>query len=221
MSTTLRVKEIFPTLQGEGSQAGTPSVFIRLSACNLWSGHNANRSTGKGACARWCDTDFVGGDAMAPADLVNKVLHLCSMWQQPHVTITGGEPGLQLRRPAGEKMIELLQVHGVEIAVETNGTIDCSVFRDESIHVTCSPKMLFGSTDVSHIVLPRCTDLKIVVPQWPEASLRSLTNKMGWKNLYFQPLDEPMADHLPLAMRLAELFGARVSIQSHKYVGLP
>ena len=51
------VKEIYYTLQGEGYHTGRPAVFIRFSGCNLWTGHEKDRS---GATCNWCDTDFVG-----------------------------------------------------------------------------------------------------------------------------------------------------------------
>ena len=51
------VKEIYYTLQGEGYHTGRPAVFIRFSGCNLWTGHEKDRS---GAICDWCDTDFVG-----------------------------------------------------------------------------------------------------------------------------------------------------------------
>ena len=56
---TYSVKEIFPTLQGEGAQSGRAAVFCRFSGCNLWSGLERDRST---AICRFCDTDFVGAD---------------------------------------------------------------------------------------------------------------------------------------------------------------
>ena len=55
------VKEIYYTLQGEGYHTGRPAVFIRLSGCNLWTGHEKDRS---GAICDWCDTDFVGTDGI-------------------------------------------------------------------------------------------------------------------------------------------------------------
>jgi len=53
------VKEIFYTLQGEGTNAGRPAVFCRFAGCNLWSGHEKDRAS---AVCKFCDTDFVGVD---------------------------------------------------------------------------------------------------------------------------------------------------------------
>ena len=69
------VKEIFPTLQGEGFHAGRAAVFVRFSGCNLWTGREEDRDA---ATCRFCDTDFVGvgpdggkyADAEALADAV-------------------------------------------------------------------------------------------------------------------------------------------------------
>ena len=58
------VKEIFKTLQGEGSQAGRTAVFCRFSGCNLWSGREQDRA---GAQCTFCDTDFVGTNGTLPA----------------------------------------------------------------------------------------------------------------------------------------------------------
>ena len=54
-----KIKEIYFTLQGEGFHTGRPSIFIRFSGCNLWSGLEKDR---KNAICNWCDTDFVGTD---------------------------------------------------------------------------------------------------------------------------------------------------------------
>jgi 7-carboxy-7-deazaguanine synthase len=117
------VKELFYTLQGEGANAGRPSVFCRFAGCNLWSGREQDRD--KAVC--WfCDTDFVGTDgtgggkfatAEALADAVRR------HWPdgvdgEPFVVCTGGEPLLQLDAP----LTAALKARGFEIAVETNGT---------------------------------------------------------------------------------------------------
>src|SRR6266545_2555719 len=53
------VKEIYYTLQGEGANTGRAAVFCRFAGCNLWTGHEKNRTT---AICSFCDTDFVGTD---------------------------------------------------------------------------------------------------------------------------------------------------------------
>jgi 7-carboxy-7-deazaguanine synthase len=119
------VKELFYTLQGEGTHTGRPAVFCRFAGCNLWSGREDQRAH---AVCRFCDTDFVGTDGpgggrfATAEDLARAV---ASTWKgEPHprsrrfVVCTGGEPLLQLDRPA----VEALHAAGFEVAIETNGT---------------------------------------------------------------------------------------------------
>src|SRR6185436_19063484 len=115
------VKEIFYTLQGEGSNAGRPAVFCRFSGCNLWSGREADREK---AICQFCDTDFVGtdGDGGGRYDADGVAARALSIWnsaQSPFTVITGGEPMLQL----DDALIAALKGRGFEIAVESNGTI--------------------------------------------------------------------------------------------------
>ena len=92
------IKEIFPTIQGEGSLCGTPSVFVRMSGCNLWSGLGEFRNKGKGDCADWCDTDFYKGERKSHVEIVEQIKFYSDSWrtEEPLVVITGGEPFLQL-----------------------------------------------------------------------------------------------------------------------------
>src|SRR5215467_13654024 len=98
---TYQVKEIYYTLQGEGARAGRPSVFLRFSGCNLWSGREKDRAN---AVCKFCDTNFVGtsgpggGSFENPSTLVEAVE---AKWPRadagkPYVVCTGGEPLLQL-----------------------------------------------------------------------------------------------------------------------------
>jgi len=98
------VKEIFYTLQGEGANAGRPSVFCRFAGCNLWSGREEDRAT---AVCTFCDTDFVGTDgegggkfrdAAALVDAIEKTW-ASGAEQNRFVVCTGGEPLLQLDAP--------------------------------------------------------------------------------------------------------------------------
>ena len=118
------VKEIFYTLQGEGHNAGRPAVFCRFSGCNLWSGREIDRSS---AICQFCDTDFVGvngdggGKFESAPELVQAVMNF---WPEKYtgkrlVVCTGGEPLLQL----DEALLAEFHEHGLEVAVETNGTV--------------------------------------------------------------------------------------------------
>lgn len=151
-----RVKEIFYTLQGEGAQAGRPSVFCRFSKCNLWNGREDSRTD---ALCNFCDTDFVGTDGQngglySKAELVSVIK---SLWPNvdcgiPYVVCTGGEPLLQL----DESLIQALHEAGFEVGVETNGTLPAPAGID---WLCVSPK------GRSEIVINQCDELKLVYPQ--------------------------------------------------------
>ena len=221
------IKEIFPTLQGEGSKAGRPAVFIRLAGCNLWSGKEAGRSTGKGTCALWCDTDFVGGTKYNTQELWETVNNLMQGWAAPFVVITGGEPGLQLQKPENRETVTFLLERDVAVAVETNGTISCVAFDllmdFPNGHLTVSPKMLGNDIEsLHHIVQRRGTDLKVVVPS--EAALHlSEMDTWDFEHKYIQPLDigDTGSEALPSCMGVAQGLGWSVSVQTHKLIGLP
>jgi 7-carboxy-7-deazaguanine synthase len=148
------VKEIFLTLQGEGRQAGRRAVFLRLAGCNLWSGREQDRAQ---AQCTFCDTDFVGmdgenGGRYEAEALAEKVSALWGEGSRPLVVITGGEPMLQL----DAALIDALHARGMEIAVETNGTLEAPPGID---WVCVSPKA--GAP----LVLTSGDELKLVFPQ--------------------------------------------------------
>lgn len=219
---TVAVREVFDTMQGEGSMAGAPAVFVRLAGCNLWSGLPNRRPAGAGVCAQWCDTDFARGTKHEPQEVVDTVLRLCDGWQRPLVVVSGGEPCLQLRTPSGERMIELLLNARVWVAVETNGTVQADVLRAVQ-HVTVSPKALRtpGVDQLGHVVVRHGTDLKVVQPQWSEEALR-LMGEWSFVHRFVQPLDDGTGPGaVQPALEVAARLGWRVSAQVHKLLELP
>ncbi len=101
----MKIAEIFYSVQGEGALVGVPSVFVRVSGCNL-------------RCA-WCDTPYTSwspeGDPMETDEIATRV----SGYPARHVVVTGGEPMLF------SETVDLtlrLRALGLHITIETAGT---------------------------------------------------------------------------------------------------
>jgi 7-carboxy-7-deazaguanine synthase (Cx14CxxC type) len=202
------VKEIFRTLQGEGQNTGRVAVFVRFAGCNLWSGREADRPD---AQCKFCDTDFVGGSKYPDASsLVAAILEVWGEEPRGRFTVlTGGEPLLQV----DDSLIQgLLDAH-FRIAVETNGTIAAP---DRIQHLTVSPK---AGTKIEQ---RQAEELKFIFPQegmTPEdaAALVSAAH------LYLQPMDglDKKANTLAAIEYCKAHPWWRLSVQTHKLIGLP
>ena len=206
------VKEIFLTLQGEGGQAGKAAVFCRFAGCNLWSGREEDRATA--ACA-FCDTDFVGmdgegGGRFASAEALVDAIERAWVGGvgDRQVVITGGEPMLQLDAP----LVTALHARGFAIAVETNGTLPAP---DGIDWVCVSPK---GQAPV---VLRSGQELKLVYPQ--AGVDPAAFEAWDFERFYLQPMDGPQRaanTEAAIAYCLAHPRW-RLSLQTHKYLGIP
>lgn len=104
---TLKVNEIFSSIQGEGLRQGEPTIFIRLTGCNLH--------------CRFCDTKhaWAEGEVLTVAEVMEKVRKARKRFPSSWVCLTGGEPLLQ----EVEELIHSLKQEGLLVQVETNGTI--------------------------------------------------------------------------------------------------
>ena len=206
------VKECFLTLQGEGVQSGSRAVFLRFAGCNLWSGREQDRAT---AQCTFCDTDFVGtngeggGKFARAGDLADQVAIIWGRSEERRlVVITGGEPMLQLD---GE-LIDALHGRGFRVAVESNGTLPAV----DGIDWLCvSPK---AGTDV---VQRAGDELKLV---WPQQGIDPAALE-GWDfgNFLIQPMDcNDRQQALDASIQLVmERPLWRLSLQTHKFLGLP
>ena len=205
------VKEMFLTLQGEGGQAGRAAVFCRFAGCNLWSGREEDRA---GAVCTFCDTDFVGMDGDGGgrfADPAALVAAAEALWQgegRRLVVCTGGEPLLQLDAP----LIDAFHAAGFEIAVETNGTLAAPAGID---WICVSPKA------AAELVLRSGQELKLVFPQ-PLAHPSRFAD-LDFERFYLQPMDGPdRAAHTAAAIAYCLAHPQwRLSVQTHKYLGIP
>jgi 7-carboxy-7-deazaguanine synthase len=105
LGASLRVTEIFHSIQGESSRVGLPSVFVRLTGCPL-------------RCV-WCDTEhaFSGGEALTLADILLRVARFgCAT-----VCVTGGEP---LAQKNCLLLLAALCDAGHSVSLETSGALD-------------------------------------------------------------------------------------------------
>ncbi len=209
------VKEIFYTLQGEGTHSGRPAVFCRFSGCNLWTGHEAHRD--KAVC-RFCDTDFVGTDGegggrfRTAEELARAVAKAwggrAHAFAQRYVVCTGGEPLLQL----DEAAVAALHDEGFAVAVETNGTRVAPAGLD---WICVSPKA--GAP----LVLERADELKLVYPQ--QGAAPEDFEGRGFPRLLLQPMDGPDLDrNTTEAVEYCLSHPQwKLSLQTHKYIGIP
>lgn len=129
----LTVAEVFgPTMQGEGPSAGRRAAFIRLGGCNLH-------------CS-WCDTPYTWDASRfdlrveLTAHSASTLARLALASETRLVVITGGEPLLQNRRAGWTALLDELADAGVDVEIETNGTI-APIPHRARITYNVSPKL--------------------------------------------------------------------------------
>jgi len=213
------VKELFPTLQGEGAHTGRAAVFCRFAGCNLWSGREEDRAS---AICQFCDTDFVGtngiggGKFETASQLAESIEEAWTSTaagpQQRYVVFTGGEPLLQL----DAALIDALHLVGFAIAIETNGTIKVPKGVD---WVCVSPKA------GSELIVLQADEIKLVIPQVGHTHIETLLarfEKMDYRNRFLQAMDGPrIQENLALAIQLCQKRPLwRLSVQTHKMIGI-
>lgn len=104
MSASLRITEIFYSLQGESKTIGLPTVFVRLTGCPL-------RCT-------YCDTEYAfhGGERRSIDDILAQV----ASYSPRYICVTGGEP---LAQPECLTLLRALCDAGYEVSLETSGAM--------------------------------------------------------------------------------------------------
>jgi 7-carboxy-7-deazaguanine synthase len=148
------ITEIFKSIQGEGTHAGLPCIFVRLTGCNL-------RCT-------WCDTAYAfhGGTKHSVDEVMEKVRGLSenSMSRTKLVEITGGEPLLQPETPA---LAESLLAEGYKVMIETSGERFVGVLPREVIKimdVKCPDSGEPGTFDMANLeALGTKDEIKFVI----------------------------------------------------------
>lgn len=205
----LQVHSCFLTIQGEGPFAGKAAIFLRLSGCNL-------------AC-KFCDTEFEDSTLLSLEEIMQQLRLAKGSTASKLVVITGGEP---LRQPV-EKLCRLLLDNDYQVQIETNGTI----FRqlDDKVSIVCSPKASkLGYAPIRADLLNKISALKFIIssnnPHYnnvPEIGQSQYNNIP----IYLQPMDEydenKNLQNTQLAIQLCQEYNYILSLQTHKFIGIP
>lgn len=161
---SLRISEIFHSLQGEASRVGLPTVFVRLTGCPL-------------RCS-WCDTEyaFTGGESMEIAD----VLAAVASFPARQVCVTGGEP---LAQKECRALLAALCDAGYDVSLETSGALDIGdidprVSRIMDLKAPDSGESARNRWENLALLAP-CDEIKIVVAsradyEWARGRIREL-----------------------------------------------
>ena len=196
--TTYPIVEIFHSVQGEGYHSGMPHVFVRFGNCNL-------------RC-EWCDTDFLTYDEMDLQDIVEKVLS----YNCKRVIFTGGEPCMQDL----DKIGYVLKQHGINLSVETNGTIEVPDIID---WICVSPKdQLYPNVKIKQTT---GDELKVV---YVGQDLSMYDNiRSGFTHNFIQPcyieadsVEKNGRSFATVENIVKNTEGWRLSLQTHKWMGV-
>ncbi len=211
---SLDVIEVFSTIQGEGPFAGRPAVFVRTAGCNF-------------SCSG-CDTQYT--DGRHRRSVINLVDLIWSLRKFPLVVLTGGEP---FRQNIGPLIHELIKTKA-EVQIETNG----SLFRDiplfPNITIVCSPK----APRVNKRLQPSISHLKYIIEHGKVDPKDGLpTSVLGeairparpWNGftgtVWVQAMDSQdervNGFNIQEAIHSCMKHGYRMSVQTHKILGLP
>ena len=218
------IAEIFKSIQGEGSRAGLPCVFVRLTGCNL-------RCT-------WCDTAyaFYGGTKMSVDDVRERVREHADKGTSriSLVEITGGEPLLQPETP---ELAAKLLADGYTVMIETSGERFVGVLPREVIKIVdvkCPDSGEFGTFDEANLgAVDRKDEIKFIIASRRDYDFaRDFTARHRLADRVYEVLFSPVfadpAGRWPglNARELAEWILAdglpvRLGLQLHKFIWDP
>ncbi len=202
----MRVTEIFFSLQGEGTRAGLPCVFVRFTGCDLRCGY--------------CDTAYAfhGGEEMSQAAILDAV----GRHPSKLVCLTGGEPLLQRELP---ELARAMLARGYEVTVETHGQRPLDRLPAEVVRIVDvkTPDSGEVTTDFAYLdrLAPR-DEVKFVVASradfdWSLEVVRRHALE-GRVQVLFSPVWEKVEPRALAAWMLESGVDARLSLQIHKVI---
>ena len=205
---SLRLTEIFHSLQGEARTVGRPTVFVRLTGCPL-------RCT-------YCDTAyaFEGGKQHE----LDSILAQVSEYSADYVTVTGGEP---LAQPAAIQLMEALCAAGYQVSLETGGAMPIDDVDDRVSIVLDLKTPASGECDrnlLANIPLLRRKDqVKFVICdrgdyEWSKAQVQMHDLGSRVDDILFSPSYEELAPALLAQWVLEDRLKVRMQLQLHKQI---
>ena len=203
---TLKVIEVFASVQGEGMRQGEPTVFVRLAGCDR-------------RCS-FCDTKYAweGGRDWPLSRILDRVRTIRLSHPARWVCLTGGEPYMQDVRP----LVRGLREDGCRVQVETNGTRYYPTAADW-LTVSPKPKDYLVRTEFGR----RAKEVKLVATRDLDlAALRRIRRSFQKRiPILIQPesnrrWSQKQAIRLLTEATAAGLENIRVSVQLHKVFGL-
>ncbi|HNR32916.1 MAG TPA: radical SAM protein [Candidatus Hydrogenedentes bacterium] len=209
---TLRVTEIYRSIQGESTWAGLPCVFVRLTGCPL-------------RCV-WCDTEysFHGGERMALGAIVAEIAAM----NTPLVEITGGEP---LAQRACGALAELLIEHGHTVLVETSGALPIDRLPEAATRIMdlkCPDSGECEKNDWDNIerLAPDRDEVKFVLAsrrdyEWARDVVRRYRLETRCKCVLCSPVSGAIEPHDLAAWILEDHLPVRLQLQLHKILWAP
>jgi 7-carboxy-7-deazaguanine synthase len=211
LSDTLRVSEVFHSIQGESTWAGLPCTFIRLAKCHL-------RCT-------YCDTAyaFTGGELRS----IEALIDACAAYDCTLVEITGGEPLLQPETPV---LAAALLDAGYTVLVETSGSLPINVLPEGVIRIMdfkCPSSGEAHRNDWSNVdaLTPR-DEVKFVIGsredyEWSRDVLATHGLAQRCKQVLFSLVFGALAPRDLVEWILADALPVRFQLQLHKFVWPP
>ncbi len=205
---SLKINEIFYSIQGESSYAGRPCVFIRLTGCNL-------------RCS-YCDTTYAYEDGDVHS--VEAILNKAAAYQCPLVEITGGEPLLQAETPV---LIGKLLDRGYTVLLETNGTIDIAAVDPRCVRIMdikCPSSGQAEKNNPSNLArLTLHDEIKFVIADrndygYAVKMLPALEQHAGPACIHFSPVHNMLDPATLAAWILEDRLPVRLSLQLHKTI---
>ena len=207
MQHSLKITEIFYSLQGETDTVGLPTVFIRLTGCPL-------------RCV-YCDTAyaFSGGQRMTFDEIFKKV----EAYQPRYITVTGGEP---LAQPACLPLLSALCDKGYTVSLETSGALDISNVDARVVRVMDLKTPSSGELNKNRMDNLSCLSdkdqVKFVIGDkadydWSKSILEQHALAQKAK-VFFSPIHKTMSPTQLADWIIKDNLPVRFQLQLHKYL---